>query len=106
MTPPSPTRTKGAQVVGLRRHAAAGDMLERAQADAVLLGKVTQHWFRHRMATIMLRHDPRATVEQGGWLDIRSVMGYLHDVPEHRRKLVAELDDMATNTKAKTKSAR
>jgi hypothetical protein len=30
---------------------------------AELLCKVTQHWFRHRLATLMLRHDPRATME-------------------------------------------
>jgi hypothetical protein len=40
---------------------------------------VAQHWFRHRLATLMLRRDPRATMEQGGWLDIRSVIGYSHD---------------------------
>jgi hypothetical protein len=33
-------------------------------------------------ATLMLRKDPRATMEQGSWLDIRSVIGYAHDVPE------------------------
>ena len=59
----------------------------------LLLGKVTQHWFRHRLATLMLRKDPRAAMEQGGWLDIRSVIGYSHDVPEYRRQLVAEMDD-------------
>jgi hypothetical protein len=42
----------------------------------------------------MLRKDPRATMEQGGWLDIRSVIGYSHDVPEYRRQLVAEMDEM------------
>jgi hypothetical protein len=44
----------------------------------------------------MLRKDPRAAIEQcqqGGWLDIRSVIGYSHDVPEYRRQLVAEMDD-------------
>jgi hypothetical protein len=60
------------------------------------MGKVTQHWFRHRLATILLRKDPRAAMEQGGWLDIRSVIGYSHDVPEYRRQLVAEMDDAAT----------
>jgi hypothetical protein len=37
----------------------------------------------------MLRKD-RAAMEQGGWHDIRSVIGYSHDVPEYRRQLVAE----------------
>jgi hypothetical protein len=68
---------------------------QRAASDADLLGKVTQHWFRHLFATRMLRLDPRAAMEQGGWLDIRSLMGYAQDVPEHRRKLVAGLDDLA-----------
>jgi hypothetical protein len=36
-------------------------------------------------------------MEQGGWLDIRSVMGYSHDVPEYRRKLVLEADDLDPN---------
>jgi hypothetical protein len=64
-----------------------------------LLGKVTQHWFRHRLATSMPRKDPRAAMEQGGWLDIRSVIGYSHDVPEYRRQLVAEMDDGPATTK-------
>jgi hypothetical protein len=51
----------------------------------VLLGRVTQHWIRHMLATRLLRKDPRAAMEQGGWLDIRSVIGYAQDVPEHRR---------------------
>ncbi|HEY7242570.1 MAG TPA: hypothetical protein VH678_01640, partial [Xanthobacteraceae bacterium] len=40
----------------------------------------------------MLRRDPRAAMEQGGWLDVRSVIGYAHDVPEYRRQLVNEMD--------------
>jgi site-specific recombinase XerD len=67
---------------------------QRAVADAELVAKVTQHWFRHLFATKMLRLDPRAAMEQGGWLDIRSLMGYAQDVPEHRRKLVAQMDDL------------
>jgi hypothetical protein len=31
-------------------------------------------------------------MEQGGWLDICSVISYSHDVPEYRRQLVAEMD--------------
>jgi hypothetical protein len=68
---------------------------QRAAADAELVGKVTQHWFRHLFATKMLRLDPRAAMEQAGWLDIRSLIGYAQDVPEHRRKLVAGMDDLA-----------
>jgi hypothetical protein len=42
-----------------------------------------------------LRPIPRAAMEQGGWLDIRSVIGYAQDVPAHRRQLVADMDDLA-----------
>jgi hypothetical protein len=28
-------------------------------------------------------------MDQGGWLDVRSVMGYSHDVPDRRRAVVA-----------------
>jgi hypothetical protein len=31
-------------------------------------------------------------MDQGGWIDERSVMGYVMDVTEHRRRLVNELD--------------
>ena len=44
----------------------------------------------------MMRQDPRAAMEQGGWLDIRSVIGYAHDVPEHRHRLVVSIDDLGT----------
>jgi hypothetical protein len=33
-------------------------------------------------------------MEQGGWLDIRSVIGYSHDVPEYRRRIAGEMDDL------------
>lgn len=88
---------KAKQLIAKGRNAAADDARAAAGADAKLLGRVTQHWFRHRMATFMIRKDLKATMEQGGWLDPRSPMGYAHDVPEHRRQVVAELDDMATN---------
>jgi hypothetical protein len=35
--------------------------------------------------------DLRSTMEQGGWLDPRSVLGYSHDVPQRRRAVVAAL---------------
>jgi integrase len=78
-----------------RQFERAAEIRAAAAADAELLGKVTQHWFRHRLATRLVRLDPRAAMEQGGWLDPRSVMAYTHDVPEHRRQLVAALDDTA-----------
>ena len=30
-------------------------------------------------------------MDQGGWLDVRSVMGYSHDVPDRRRAVVAAM---------------
>jgi hypothetical protein len=48
------------------------------------------------LAQKLLRRDPRAAVEQGGWLDIRSVMGYSHDAPEYRGQPVKEMDDLAS----------
>lgn len=91
----------------LRRRKAAEEMLNRAEADAALLAKVTQHWFRHRIATILIRKDPRGAMEQGGWLDIRSAMGYAHDVPEHRHRLVADADDLGTLvTRGRTATAK
>ncbi len=79
------------------QHKTAEQTSERAQADAALLSKMTQHWFRHRLATLMVRKDPRAGMEQGGWLDIRSLLAYSHDVPEYRRQVVVGIDDLATH---------
>jgi integrase-like protein len=98
------------RLVGRGNRKAAIEARDHATADAALIGKVTQHWFRHMLAQKMLRRDPRAAMEQGGWLDIRSVIGYSHDAPEYRRQLVNELDDMGTSqTRAvepKSKKAR
>lgn len=71
---------------------AAAAAIGQARADADLIGKITQHWFRHRLATLWIRRDPRAAMEQGGWLDIRSMMGYAQDVPEFRRQVATDLD--------------
>jgi molybdopterin-binding protein len=80
------------------RHAsrikAAREVRARAEADARLLATVTQHWFRHMVATKLVRLDPRAAMEQGGWLDYRSVMAYAHDAPAHRRHLVNTIDNI------------
>src|SRR5262249_50299510 len=63
-----------------------------ARSDIALLGQLTPHWFRHLLATTMLASgDLRSTMEQGGWLDARSVMGYSHDVPQRRRALVGQM---------------
>lgn len=82
--------------------AGAAAIVAAAAADAELVGKVTQHWFRHRLATLWIRRDPRAAMEQGGWLDIRSIMGYSHDAPEFRRQVAAELDPFTVSPVAST----
>jgi hypothetical protein len=83
----------------------AKSLLDQAGADAALLRRVTQHWFRHRLATLWLRKDPRAAMEQGGWLDIRSVIGYSHDAPEYRRQIATEMDDLGTAGQIRMTSA-
>jgi hypothetical protein len=91
----------------LGKKEAAESVRDQARADAVLLGRVTQHWFRHLLATRLMRLDPRAAMEQGGWLDIRSVIGYAQDVPAHRRRLVRDMDDLAAApARNRTPSAR
>ena len=63
-----------------------------AQADIALLAQLTPHWFRHLLATTMMAEgDLRSTMEQGGWLDVRSVLAYMHDVPSRRRGLVGRM---------------
>jgi hypothetical protein len=55
--------------------------------------QVTQHWFRHLLATTMmaLRAPVRVGMDQGGWLTVESFMAYAHDVPEVRRQIVDQL---------------
>jgi site-specific recombinase XerC len=76
---------------------AAVELVAKLRANHRLLGRITQHWFRHLLATRM-RGDIRAAMDQGGWIDERSVMGYTIDVPEHRRRLVNELDKTPEDT--------
>jgi hypothetical protein len=45
------------------------------------------------MLATRFRGDIKGAMEQGGWVDERSVMGYTLDAPEHRRKVVASFDD-------------
>lgn len=83
----------------LRRSGQRDDSLQvllAARNDVRLLRRVTQHWFRHMMATRMAHRDMRSAMDQGGWDDHRSLMGYVHDVPERRRSLVSEFDDLGT----------
>jgi len=77
-----------------RTNAAA--ILARADDEAALIAQVTQHWFRHRMATLMI-HDPVSAMEQGGWRRLESVHAYLHDVPARRRATVNSALDLAAN---------
>jgi hypothetical protein len=59
--------------------------IEQAKATAALIAQVTQHWFRHLLATTL---DTDTAMMQGGWRDLTSVKGYKHDVPERRREAV------------------
>jgi hypothetical protein len=44
------------------------------------------------MLATRFRRDIKGAMEQGGWIDERSVMGYTLDAPELRRKTVASFD--------------
>ena len=61
--------------------------------DIKLMRHVTQHWFRHLLATTMMavRAPVRVGMDQGGWLTVESYMAYAHDVPEVRRQVVDQL---------------
>ena len=83
---------------------ADAERMAKLKADHQLLGQVTQHWFRHLLATRM-RGDIRAAMDQGGWIDERSVMGYTIDVPEHRRRLVNDLDIDASSDTSLTRAS-
>jgi hypothetical protein len=47
-------------------------------------------------------------MDQGGWLDVRSVMGYSHDVPDRRRAVVAAMPapDISAADKLLTRDSR
>ena len=72
---------------------AAREIVLAAKHATALIPQVTQHWFRHLLADAMLKGgaDIRSVMEQGGWRDPKSVMGYTRDVPDHRRNLVRNL---------------
>jgi hypothetical protein len=89
---------------------AAGDMAEvdrlrRFKADDVsLLGRITQHWLRHKFATDVGRQDPVAAMRQGGWRDSRSLAGYLIEDAEYQRALIEQRGAPGTNlTQRETK---
>lgn len=67
--------------------------------------KVTQHWFRHLLATRM-RGDIRAGMEQAGWKDMRSMLGYTHDVPAERRAIVGAFESFGTSLTRKKSDTR
>lgn len=73
--------------------AGAAEVRVQAIADARLLRQVTQHWFRHMIATNLLSQqvDPRTIMEQSGWRDVRSLMRYAHAVRDVQRQAVAKL---------------
>jgi hypothetical protein len=75
------------------RRDAARRVLNEARDQATLVLQVTQHWFRHLLATTIMATggNLRAAMDQGGWLTAESVLGYTHDVPEVRRRLVEGL---------------
>lgn len=64
-----------------------------AWADRRLMRQITQHWFRHLLATTMmaLQAPVRVGMDQGGWLTVESYMAYAHDVPDVRRQVVGQL---------------
>ncbi len=69
----------------------AVDTLRRQCADDLaILAKMTQHWFRHLLATNLGRLDPKAAMKQGGWRDPRSLSGYMIADAEYQRALVEQ----------------
>lgn len=85
---------RAADLTKLQQHDAAQQALEEVEIQAGLIEQVTQHWFRHRLATKMNAEDAdlRSIMAQGGWDDPKSVLGYIHDVPEVRRAKVNLLE--------------
>ncbi|MCI0430211.1 MAG: site-specific integrase [Rhodospirillales bacterium] len=78
------------------------ELVQAAKAEAALVAQVTQHWFRHLLATTIMGDsgDIRSAMEQGGWQDPRSVIGYTHDVPERRRALIRSWSIDTSSTRA------
>lgn len=81
----------------------AREAIGQAWADMKLMRQITQHWFRHLLATTILAmgESVRVGMDQGGWLTLESFMAYAHDVPEVRRAVV----DKLPLPKPKTESA-
>jgi hypothetical protein len=51
----------------------------------------------YRALNTLIAAPRYSTMEQVGWLDMRSVIGYTHDVPEYRRELVVGMDDFVAS---------
>lgn len=83
----------------------AVDTLRRQRADDLaLLEKITQHWWRHLLATNLGRLDPKAAMRQGGWRDPRSLSGYMMADAEFQRALVEQRGTTASHRPAWHKS--
>jgi hypothetical protein len=77
------------------------DKLRRSKDDDItLMRRFTQHWLRHLFATDAGRKDLRAAMAQGGWLDARSVTGYLISDAEYQRDVVEQRGSPASVRKA------
>jgi site-specific recombinase XerD len=71
----------------------AREAIGQARADMDLMRSVTQHWFRHLLATTLhaMQAPARVAMDQAGWQTVESYMAYAHDVPEVRRSIVNQL---------------
>lgn len=82
---------------------AAAQVIAVCRSTRGLVRQVTQHWFRHALATNMMTMGGdgalRLTMQQGGWLDPGSVIGYTHDAPASRRELVNRIGGNLTGEK-------
>jgi integrase len=73
--------------------AARLDHWRQRRIDARLLAKVTQHWFRHLLATTLQgqRTDEATIMEQMGWRDPRAMRRYIHLVKPNQRAAIGAL---------------
>lgn len=71
----------------------AREVIGQARADIRLMSQITQHWFRHLLATTLhaMQAPARVAMDQAGWLTVESFMAYAHDVPAVRRAVVDQL---------------
>ena len=83
------------ELIAAEKYEEADEAMAAGKSKADLIGKITQHWFRHNLATTLLARGAsiRDIMDQAGWLDPKSVLGYAHDVPEVRRRKVNLLEE-------------